>query len=136
MRYGRPQAIKPGPEYVFLPDRLCLRESTMTLPGIRTSWRGVSGLFGIELVPNFRMPFFSARLQRVLEPLAYLGSHTGLRDYIFFPITRLLKERNPRRANLLALIIPPVAAMLVSALWHQIALRYYCSGDCCTACIR
>jgi alginate O-acetyltransferase complex protein AlgI len=79
--------------------------------------RGISGLFGIELSQNFKQPYFARNLTEFWNSWHITLSH-WLRDYIFFPITRSLLKRNPSRTNLPNLIIPPMATMLISGLWH------------------
>ncbi|MBP7145973.1 MAG: hypothetical protein KBD01_00400 [Acidobacteria bacterium] len=80
--------------------------------------RGVSGLFGIELTRNFSVPFFSRNFREL-----WLRWHASLslwlRDYIYLPASRALLRRGVRGNSPLNLVLPPVAAMLVSALWHE-----------------
>jgi alginate O-acetyltransferase complex protein AlgI len=80
--------------------------------------RGVSGFFGIELSANFRVPFAARNFTEFWNRWHITLSH-WLRDYIYFPVSRVLLRRNPSRRNVLNLLLPPVATMLVSALWHQ-----------------
>jgi alginate O-acetyltransferase complex protein AlgI len=80
--------------------------------------RGVSGLFGIELSPNFNVPYFSRNLTEFWNRWHITLSH-WLRDYIYFPSSRALLRRNPSRTNVPNLIIPPLLTMLVSGLWHS-----------------
>jgi alginate O-acetyltransferase complex protein AlgI len=82
--------------------------------------RGVSGLFGIELSPNFGQPYFARNLTEFWNRWHITLSH-WLRDYIYFPISRAFLRRNPSRRNLPNLIIPPLVTMLVSGLWHGLA---------------
>jgi alginate O-acetyltransferase complex protein AlgI len=82
--------------------------------------RGISGLFGIELSPNFKQPYFARNLTEFWNSWHISLSH-WLRDYIFFPVTRALMRRNPARSNLPNLIIPPMATMLISGLWHGVS---------------
>lgn len=79
--------------------------------------RGVSGLFGIELSPNFQQPYFARSFTEFWNRWHITLSH-WLRDYIYFPLSRMLLRRNPSRRNLPNLIIPPMVTMLVSGLWH------------------
>jgi alginate O-acetyltransferase complex protein AlgI len=79
--------------------------------------RGLSGLFGIELSQNFKQPYFARNLTEFWNSWHITLSH-WLRDYIFFPITRTLMRRYPDRQKLPNLIIPPMATMLISGLWH------------------
>lgn len=79
--------------------------------------RGVSGLFGIELSHNFNVPYFSRNFSEFWNRWHITLSH-WLRDYIYFPTSRALLRRNPTRTNIPNLLIPPMATMLASGLWH------------------
>ena len=79
--------------------------------------RGVSGLFGIELTQNFQRPYFTKNITGFWNRWHISLSH-WLRDYIFFPLNRVLKKRYRSRDNFLPLIIPPTLTMLASGLWH------------------
>lgn len=82
--------------------------------------RGVSGLFGIELTPNFKQPYFARNLTEFWNSWHATLSH-WLRDYIYFPVRRALLRRNTSQYNALNLILPPIATMLVSGLWHGLS---------------
>lgn len=84
--------------------------------------RGVSGLFGIELSPNFRQPYFARNFTEFWNRWHITLSH-WLRDYIYFPISRALLKRNPSRRNVPNLILPPMMTMLVSGLWHGTSIN-------------
>jgi alginate O-acetyltransferase complex protein AlgI len=79
--------------------------------------RGVSGLFGLELSSNFQHPYFARSFTEFWNRWHITLSH-WLRDYIYFPLSRILLRRNPSRRNLANLVIPPLITMLVSGLWH------------------
>lgn len=79
--------------------------------------RGVSGLFGIDLSPNFNTPYFSKNITEFWNRWHITLSH-WLRDYIFFPINRALARRSSNRSNWQVLVIPPMLTMLVSGFWH------------------
>ncbi len=77
--------------------------------------RGLSALFGIELSPNFRQPFFANSLSDFWTRW-HISLSFWLRDYIFFPARRWLLQRHwPRLA---AIILPPLVTMLASGFWH------------------
>ncbi len=82
--------------------------------------RGVSGLFGIELVPNFNAPYFARNMTEFWNRW-HMSLSYWCRDYIFFPLTRALLRRNPSRANLVNIIVPPIVTMFVIGLWHASA---------------
>jgi alginate O-acetyltransferase complex protein AlgI len=79
--------------------------------------RGVSGLFGIELSPNFNTPYFSKSFTEFWNRWHITLSH-WLRDYIFFPVNRALARRFATRNRWQNLVIPPMLTMLVSGFWH------------------
>jgi D-alanyl-lipoteichoic acid acyltransferase DltB (MBOAT superfamily) len=79
--------------------------------------RGVSGLFGIELSPNFQQPYFARSFTEFWNRWHITLSY-WLRDYIYFPLSRMLLRRNLSRRNLPNLVLPPLVTMLVSGLWH------------------
>ena len=56
--------------------------------------RGVSGLFGIELSPNFNVPYFARSLSEFWSRW-HITLSQWLRDYIYFPTSRALLRRNP-----------------------------------------
>jgi len=79
--------------------------------------RGISGLFGIGLSPNFSTPYFSRSFTEFWKRW-HITLSEWLRDYIYFPLSRALIRRNSNRYNLVNLIVPPMGTMLVSGLWH------------------
>lgn len=79
--------------------------------------RGVSGLFGIELSPNFNTPYFSRNFTEFWTRW-HISLSQWLRDYIFFPISRTLARRFPNRNDWQNVFIPPMLTMLVSGFWH------------------
>ncbi|MDQ3007075.1 MAG: hypothetical protein M3R47_17045, partial [Chloroflexota bacterium] len=84
--------------------------------------RGVSGLFGIELSANFRTPYFSRNFTEFWKRW-HITLSEWLRDYIYFPLSRLLSRRDSSYRNLVNLILPPMITMLVSGLWHGLSLH-------------
>ena len=84
--------------------------------------RGISGLFGIELTSNFAYPFFSKDFSDFWKRW-HISLSSWLRDYVYMPFSRALLRRNPSRTNIPNLILPPLATMLVSGLWHGARLN-------------
>jgi D-alanyl-lipoteichoic acid acyltransferase DltB (MBOAT superfamily) len=84
--------------------------------------RGISGLFGIELSPNFRAPYFSRNLTEFWKRW-HITLSEWLRDYIYYPISRTLSRSNSRFRSLANLIVPPLITMLVSGMWHGFGLN-------------
>ncbi|HLY38014.1 MAG TPA: MBOAT family O-acyltransferase [Candidatus Binatia bacterium] len=79
--------------------------------------RGVSGLFGIELSPNFVTPFFARNFTEFWSRWHITLSH-WLRDYIYLPLSRALLRRNLSRYNVANIVLPPLVSMLVCGAWH------------------
>ncbi|RJP50545.1 MAG: MBOAT family protein [Anaerolineaceae bacterium] len=77
--------------------------------------RGLSALFGIELSPNFRQPFFANSLSDFWTRW-HISLSFWLRDYIFFPTRRWLIQR--RWPQLPTILLPPLLTMLASGFWH------------------
>jgi alginate O-acetyltransferase complex protein AlgI len=84
--------------------------------------RGISGLFGIELSPNFRAPYFSRNFTEFWKRW-HITLSEWLRDYIYYPISRMLGRANSRFRSLANLIVPPLITMLVSGIWHGFGLN-------------
>jgi len=79
--------------------------------------RGVSLLFGIELSPNFKRPFFATSFTDFWNRW-HITLSLWLRDYVYLPLSRRLLRRNPSLWNVPNLILPPLLTMLVSGFWH------------------
>ena len=84
--------------------------------------RGVSGLFGIELSANFRTPYFSRNVTEFWKRW-HITLSEWLRDYIYFPVGRLLGQSNAGSQKVLRLVLPPMLTMLISGLWHGLSLH-------------
>ena len=82
--------------------------------------RGISLWFGIELTNNFNLPYFSRNFTEFWSRW-HISLSNWLRDYLFFPISRALMKRYPKREHFLNIIVPPLATMLVSGMWHGLS---------------
>ena len=89
--------------------------------------RGVSGFFGIELTNNFKLPYFSRSISEFWERW-HVSLSNWLRDYIFFPTSRALLKRIPKRDNVTNLVVPPIVTMLVSGMWHGLSWNFLLWG--------
>ncbi|MFZ5880039.1 MAG: MBOAT family O-acyltransferase [Chloroflexota bacterium] len=89
--------------------------------------RGVSGLFGIKLSPNFEQPFFSTGFMDFWNRW-HMSLSNWLRDYVYLPVSRAMLRRNPSGHYLPNLIVPPLVTMLVSGIWHGAALHFIVWG--------
>ena len=90
--------------------------------GYTDMMRGVSALFGIELSSNFKTPYFSRNLNEFWRRW-HITLSEWLRDYIYFPLSRILSRRNPSHSNLANLILPPMVTMLASGMWHGFSIH-------------
>lgn len=79
--------------------------------------RGVSLLFGIELAPNFRSPFFSKGVAEFWTRW-HISLSTWLRDYVYYPVSRGLLRRTGGRATFGAVVLPPLLTLAASGAWH------------------
>ena len=84
--------------------------------------RGISGLFGIHLSPNFRAPYFSRNFTEFWTRW-HITLSEWLRDYIYYPISRALSRSNSRYRSLANLVVPSLITMLVSGIWHGFSLN-------------
>jgi D-alanyl-lipoteichoic acid acyltransferase DltB (MBOAT superfamily) len=88
--------------------------------------RGLAFLLGFETSENFHSPYLS------LTPTEFwnrwhITLSTWLRDYVFFPLRRLLltKGQFPRW---IVQAVPPVVTMLISGIWHGAGWTYFLWG--------
>ncbi|NMC84021.1 MAG: MBOAT family protein [Anaerolineaceae bacterium] len=79
--------------------------------------RGISLWFGIELSPNFNLPYLARNFTEFWARW-HISLSNWLRDYIFFPFSRMLARHGQKYAKYLNLILPPLVTMIVSGLWH------------------
>jgi alginate O-acetyltransferase complex protein AlgI len=87
--------------------------------------RGISGLFGIDLTINFRQPYLARNISDFWARW-HISFSDWLRDYIYFPISRSLAGRWRNREHVIHIVVPALAVMVVSALWHD--LRWHMLG--------
>jgi alginate O-acetyltransferase complex protein AlgI len=84
--------------------------------------RGISGFFGIELSPNFRAPYFSRNFTEFWKRW-HITLSEWLRDYVYYPVSRVLSRSNSSYQTLTSLVLPPLITMLVSGMWHGFTLN-------------
>lgn len=82
--------------------------------------RGVSLWFGIELSPNFNLPYLAHNFTEFWNRW-HISLSTWLRDYIFFPLSWSLTRRFNKSGKFIAWVVPPIVTMLASALWHNLS---------------
>jgi D-alanyl-lipoteichoic acid acyltransferase DltB (MBOAT superfamily) len=79
--------------------------------------RGVSGLFGIELSPNFDNPFFSTSITELWNHW-HMSLSQWLRNYVYMPLSRYMLRFNQSGRYLPNIIVPALVTMVLSGLWH------------------
>jgi alginate O-acetyltransferase complex protein AlgI len=79
--------------------------------------RGFARLMGFELMVNFILPYFSINPADFWQRW-HISLSEWLRDYIFFPVRRMVLGWHSKNAMLWALFLPPLVTMLASGLWH------------------
>jgi D-alanyl-lipoteichoic acid acyltransferase DltB (MBOAT superfamily) len=82
--------------------------------------RGISGLFGIELLKNFDFPYASKNITEFWQRW-HISLSSYLRDYIYFPLSRWMLKKDSNHQHIQNIIIPPLVTMLISGLWHGLA---------------
>jgi D-alanyl-lipoteichoic acid acyltransferase DltB (MBOAT superfamily) len=82
--------------------------------------RGISGLFGIELNPNFNLPYLARNMVEFWARW-HISLSEWLRDYVFTPSTRALLRRKYNSRHALTIVLPPLLTMAISALWHDVS---------------
>lgn len=83
---------------------------------------GISQLFGIQINPNFNLPYLSSSFTE-LWTRWHISLSTALRDYIYFPFSRWLAKFFPNRNHVVNIVLPPIVTMLASGLWHGLSLN-------------
>jgi alginate O-acetyltransferase complex protein AlgI len=79
--------------------------------------RGVSRLFGIELIENFNQPYFAANIADFWRRW-HISLSTWLRDYIFLPLSRAWLRRFGNKHASVIMVASNLVTMSISGLWH------------------
>ncbi|WP_029320785.1 MBOAT family O-acyltransferase [Butyrivibrio sp. AE3004] len=82
--------------------------------------RGVSGLFGIELINNFKRPYFSLSIKDFWRRW-HISLSEWLRDYIYIPLGGNRHGKARKYINL-------VITFLLSGLWHGAGVKFLVWG--------
>ncbi|HEY9641328.1 MAG TPA: MBOAT family O-acyltransferase, partial [Coleofasciculaceae cyanobacterium] len=82
--------------------------------------RGVAKLFGVDLVINFNLPYFSKTPSEFWRRW-HISLSTWLRDYLYIPLGGSRKGNSRTYQNLMA-------TMLLGGLWHGAAWNYVLWG--------
>lgn len=82
--------------------------------------RGVSRLFGIEMMVNFRQPYLATSITEFWRKW-HISLSTWFRDYLYIPIGGNKKSKLRNKANL-------IIVMTIAGLWHGAALGFVLWG--------
>jgi D-alanyl-lipoteichoic acid acyltransferase DltB (MBOAT superfamily) len=89
--------------------------------------RGFAYLLGLETTENFNQPYLSLTPGEFWNRW-HISLSSWLRDYIFFPIRRVLLKRKDVIPDVLIQSIPPLVTMFVSGLWHGVGWKFIVWG--------
>jgi D-alanyl-lipoteichoic acid acyltransferase DltB (MBOAT superfamily) len=101
---------------IFLVSFLYLLELYADFSGCVDICRGISKMLGIELMDNFRHPFFSVSVQDFWRRW-HISLSSWLRDYLYIPLGGNRKGAFRKQLNTLIVFT-------VSGLWHGAGLNY------------
>jgi alginate O-acetyltransferase complex protein AlgI len=79
--------------------------------------RGVSRLFGIELMENFAQPYFASNIADFWRRW-HISLSNWLRDYIFLPLSRRWLRRFGNKRASAIMVASNLVTMGISGLWH------------------
>lgn len=82
--------------------------------------RGISQIFGVELINNFNHPYFSVSIQDFWRRW-HISLSSWLRDYVYFPLGGNRSGKIRKYVNL-------IATFFVSGLWHGAGFHYLIWG--------
>ncbi len=89
--------------------------------------RGLSGLFGIELSPNFARPLGARNLSEFWSRW-HMTLTNWLKEYIYFPLSRGILRRSRGRWTVASFALPPVVTMIASGAWHGTGVNFLLWG--------
>ena len=89
--------------------------------------RGFAFLLGLETTENFNQPYLALTPSEFWNRW-HITLSSWLRDYIFFPLRRVLLKRKDVIPDFVIQSLPPLITMLVSGLWHGVGWKYIVWG--------
>jgi D-alanyl-lipoteichoic acid acyltransferase DltB (MBOAT superfamily) len=78
---------------------------------------GAARVMGFQLPENFQQPYYAQSIPEFWRRW-HITLYNWLRDYIFYPLSRLVRRNGLPADSLLVLALPPMLTMLASGLWH------------------
>lgn len=88
---------------------------------------GAARVMGFRLQENFQQPYSAPSIPEFWRRW-HITLYNWLRDYIFYPLNRVLKRSRFSSSSLLVLVFPPMLTMLISGLWHGSNWTYIAWG--------
>ncbi|MCR4990668.1 MAG: MBOAT family protein [Lachnospiraceae bacterium] len=82
--------------------------------------RGTAGLLGIDIIENFKQPYFSTSVKEFWRRW-HISLSTWLKDYVYIPLGGSRCGRIRKNVNVMI-------TFLVSGLWHGVGLNYIIWG--------
>ena len=97
---------------------------------------GIGELFGIQLPPNFRRPYFAVSLTDFWHRW-HISLGNWMRDYVFYPfalsrpvaaLSKGLKSHHPQLARTLPAALGNILIFLLVGIWHGLQTNYVLWG--------
>jgi alginate O-acetyltransferase complex protein AlgI len=111
--FNNPTSLPPG--VVLQAVYLCAIQIYADFSAYSDIARGSAKLLGIEMMINFRQPYFSQSISEFWRRW-HISLSTWLRDYLYIPISNAIKPRLQHETVVYALAV--MITMLLSGLWH------------------
>lgn len=132
LREGVPSAFLTEPQAYHMTELWFFLIMTFAIfyfdfSGYTNIARGISRLFGIQISANFDRPFSSVQLWEFWNRWHMSLSH-WIRDYVYFPLTRFMLRISGGKVLPENTVLPVIVAMIVSAVWHGLALNFWIWG--------
>jgi D-alanyl-lipoteichoic acid acyltransferase DltB (MBOAT superfamily) len=89
---------------------------------------GAARIMGFKLQENFNQPYYAESIPDFWRRW-HITLYNWLRDYIFYPLNRALKQSRFAANGILVLVLPPILTMLASGLWHGTAWTFIVWGS-------
>jgi D-alanyl-lipoteichoic acid acyltransferase DltB (MBOAT superfamily) len=90
--------------------------------------RGLAYLLGLETAENFNRPYLTLTPGEFWNRW-HITLSSWLRDYVFFPLRRILVRRKDVIPDIVIQSLPPLVTMLVSGVWHGVGWKYVVWGS-------
>jgi alginate O-acetyltransferase complex protein AlgI len=78
---------------------------------------GAARVLGFRLHENFQQPYYAQSIPDFWRRW-HITLYSWLRDYVYYPLSRVLRRSGFDSASLLAIVLPTMLTMLISGLWH------------------